>query len=185
MTRHILSRRPPLPPRIFILQDLVLRTGLKPRTLQVWGDVGVIVPTGIELHGGRGAARRYTWSELVIALLLTPFANSGTAIGHLVRIAAILRQALYVRQPGSAPALFEEGTVELGRVMMRAAAGQGQNFLAVAFNEETIFTAVATDEDGPPAFDPLALVEGGEGRRPRFGLWIDLSVLAGVFDQRR
>jgi hypothetical protein len=182
---HIIARRPSLPPRTFILQDLVLRTGLKPRSLQVWGDGGVIIPTpDTSVHGGRGATRKYSWSELVIALLLTPFANSGTAIGYLVRIADILRQALYARQPGSAPALFEQGTVELGRVMMRAAAGQGQNFLMVAYNQETIFTATATDEDGPPAFDPLALVQGGEGRRPRFGLWIDLSVLAGVFDPR-
>jgi hypothetical protein len=179
-----LAGRRPTPS--YILQDLERRTGLKRRTLQVWGDSGILVPDVETLHGGRGTPRHYSVTELIMAVLLAPFAKAGFTIGYLARIADILRQALDVHQAGSVPAMFEKGTLELGHALVRALHGQGRNFLFLATNEAAtdeerrIFIVPATDEEGPIAFDPLELDPEGTSELPRFGFWIDLAVIAGL-----
>jgi hypothetical protein len=178
-----LAGRAPTP--TYTLQDLERRTGLKRRTLQSWGDNRVIVPDADSLHGGRGAPRLYSVTELIIAVLLAPFADAGFTVGYLMRIAHILRQGLDVRQAGAAVAMFEPGSLEIGRALVRALAGEGQNFLFFATDREAIFICTATDEGEagsagePISFDPLKMVSGA-AQPPRFGFWIDLSVIRGL-----
>jgi hypothetical protein len=190
------------PDKTFTLGDLEARTGLSKRTLQNWGNTGVIVADSDTLHGGRGSVRRFAVTELVIAVLLSPLARAGVTVGHLERLAGVLRQSLDVRQPGSVLSMYEPGTPAIGRALVRAIAGRGgHNFLIVAFTPELVLVEPVTDEAPdtmsadsvtsvptgaakPPTalFDLVAFLRDGGPRPPRFGYWLDLAPLAGLFD---
>jgi hypothetical protein len=170
----------------YTLKDLERRTGLKRRTLQSWGDNGVIIPDADTLHGGRGSPRFYAITELILAMLLAPCANAGLTIGHLARLANILRQGLDVHQAGAVTAMFEPGTDVIGHVLVRALHGQGENFLFIAADREGVVVISPVTDEGkageagePLAFNPLEM-RGQTTRPPCFGFWIDLAVIHGL-----
>jgi hypothetical protein len=198
---RLVRTTPFTPNKTFTLGDLEARTGLSKRTLQNWGNAGVIIADSDTLHGGRGSVRRFAVTELVIAILLSPVARAGVTVGHLGRLAGVLRASLDVRQAGSLIAMYEPGSAEIGRALVRAIHGHGHNFLIVAFTPELVIVEPVTDEvpDTMPAdsvapalteaaqpstalIDMASFVRTGEPRPPRFGYWLDLTPLAGLFD---
>lgn len=76
----------------YTLADLAKLTGLKPRTLQLWAEGGVLRVD--EVHGGSGRYRRYGRREAIIACLMVPFHRLQMTIGQLVLISADIRAVL-------------------------------------------------------------------------------------------
>jgi hypothetical protein len=200
--RTIRRVAPSIPTRFHTLADLRKHTGLKVRTLQVWGDAGAIIAEGDSLHGGKGMRRQYRTAELIIAVLLRPCYEVGIPLGALVRLAGLLRQSLAIgssgwvggteadvwRPQGRHPtlrrvAMYEPGAAEVKAALHRAVLGEGANYLFLAYTDRTIFPLPLTNADGPIAFDPETVFEDMGEPRPRIAFLLDLALVEGLWEE--
>ncbi|MER9174610.1 MerR family transcriptional regulator [Mesorhizobium sp. M0955] len=76
----------------YTLSDLARITGAKRRALQLWAEAGVLHTD--DVHGGRGAHRKYSRDEAIVACVMTYLANMQISIGMLVKVAGVFRSEL-------------------------------------------------------------------------------------------
>jgi hypothetical protein len=198
-----------LPTTLYTLSDLERRTRVRRRILQIWGDSGVIVPSGATAHAGKGNPRRFPASEAIIAVLVKPLADANIQIGHLAFLAGAVRDGLGFPPPpiaeGTAeripPALrgrfpsgvqYRQGIAPIEHALSRALRGEGENFLLLAYNNVGDFRIRALEEDDPASPPPSRVADffsrgwgaGSWGReRPNMAFCLDLQRLAGIFDE--
>jgi hypothetical protein len=77
------TRRPPSP-GLYTPSDIEGWTRQPRRTLQGWGDAGVILAAPDIVHGGKGVHRRFPVAEVAVAVLVSPISDAGWPIGRLV-----------------------------------------------------------------------------------------------------
>jgi hypothetical protein len=134
--------------RRFSLRELVEKTGLPPRGLQFWTDHQIILTDSPVVRPGRGVHRYYRPVEVQVAALLAPLAAAEVPAGVLQKFATVFRACLTNAPLAEMPAgLAVSDWRELGRVMFRAARGEGVNFLVIPYfpTRPTTITTV-TDE---------------------------------------
>jgi hypothetical protein len=96
----------------YSLADLVVFTGAKPRTLQIWAERGVIQPIKRTSGAGTGVHRRFSRSEAIVACVIHPFALRQISIGELLSISEIVRASY-----GDVPEIWESAVGHSGDTM--------------------------------------------------------------------
>src|SRR5450759_746904 len=90
----------------YSLADLVLVTGAKRRSVQVWAEGGVIRADRATERAGTGRHRQFGRHEAIIACVIHEFARRQMAIWHLLKISAKLRGSFgkgYTSSKSNAP----------------------------------------------------------------------------------
>jgi hypothetical protein len=141
----------PILVRRFTLQEVAQRTSVNPRTVQFWADRQLIHCTLDTRHHGRGVHRRFEPIEVQITALLRPISMGTVALGTLEFFARLFRRVLTLQVGMVRGRDYDEGDPEIRRVLLRAAAGTGQNWMAVAFAPEIVHIEPITDEGRGPA----------------------------------
>jgi hypothetical protein len=141
--------------RRFSLRELAEKTGLPPRGLQFWTDNGLLLTDSPVVRPGRGVHRYYRPVEVQVAALLAPLAAAEVPAGVLQKFSAVFRACLTNAPLAEMPVgLLVDDWRELGRVMFRAARGEGINFLLVPYFPARPSTiATVTNEAGSPTLD--------------------------------
>ena len=159
----------------YSLSDVVNRTGAKRRALQLWADGGIIKSTKDTDRAGTGVHRRFPEAEVRIAALLVPLANMGTPIGILRRFAQEIRLAFHYGFTRIIPKHpLEQRISAIGRGLVRASEGSGENYMSFAFSTDKIWIDVKTDEDGPVCINPRA--DFAQSDIPREALFVVLDL---------
>jgi hypothetical protein len=173
-------RRIPFP-QLYTLRDLAQRSHLPRDVIQRWGNVGILIAEGDSAHGGRGVHRRFQASEMMIALLLKPFATLDVPTGQLLRMAESYRRALVDIRPGSVRGIhYAQGEFELHRALLRGAYGTGDNYLVVGLTAGEIPFDVLESEAGEELQWAVARFFRTAVPRPESVVVIDLAILRGV-----
>jgi hypothetical protein len=159
--------------RYYTLSEMALKTAVPHRLLLFWVDNQLLRPEGSAEHPGRGTARVFSRSEMMIASLLWPLAVAGgMPIGFLKGYALVFRWALgvpdLVALGGEDPPQLRPvgGAVldreKVRRVLDRAASGVGANFFVCAVATDGRATyGLVTDEEGPPKLDLVGFYPEG------------------------
>ena len=79
---------------LLMAQAVADRIGATKRQVQIWTDAGAIRCIPESDHQGRGRQRLYDRSELPIAAIVAAMARCKLPIGHLVRFANSIRDAV-------------------------------------------------------------------------------------------
>jgi hypothetical protein len=197
------TRRPPSP-GLYTLSDIEGWTRQPRRTLQGWGDAGVILAAPDTVHGGKGVHRRFPVAEVAVAVLVSPISDAGWPIGRLVPLAGILRQAILLA-PGVAQATPEQapgragthetpiprgrwrthdrasphtmpiGAFEIRRALTRAARGE-RSYLLIAAAPDMMRIGTIESAAGLDEF----FRDGGS---PGMALVLDLTHAAGILKE--
>jgi hypothetical protein len=172
-------RRIPFP-ELYTLKDVAERSRLPRDVIQRWGNVGVLIAEEGSTHGGRGVHRRFQVSEMIIAILLRPFAKSDLPTGQLLRLAEVLRTS-FRTQPGREQGIhYEEGLPQVGRALYRGAYGLGDAFLIVTLHETVKWVGAFTGEGDEPFVWEMGNFFRTAVPRPEAVVVIDLAILRGV-----
>lgn len=67
---------------------------MKPRTLQVWTDAGVLLAESDTDRQGRGTHRRYRRSEVIIALIMSEMYQYNFPVGTMKEISGLVRDII-------------------------------------------------------------------------------------------
>lgn len=161
----------------YTVAQLAKMVEAQPRTIQLWADFGVLVPTKGTQGAGTGTHRRFSITEVRVAALLVTFARIGVPRGVLKRAADKFRDALSPTYPKSR---LQTTLRELRNAANRAIEGKGLNFLHYITDGEIFGLGVVTDQDeaGKALLDlrPSGLSSIlSESRSAHMGI-IDLSI---------
>ncbi len=134
----------------YTVAELAKALQVKPRTIQLWADFGILEPIGGTQGAGTGVHRRFDTAEARVAAVLVHLASNGVPRGVLKQTAERFRDALSPSRPKSgllAPAR------RLREAAERAVQGRGLNFLHYITNGGILGYDVITDEDGDPVLN--------------------------------
>jgi hypothetical protein len=171
-------------PQLYTLKGMAARTRLPHSVIQRWGNLGVLVGEPDTVHSGKGVHRRFRVEELIVALLLRPFAQTDVPTGQLLRISGVLRSSINL-SPGAVRGRdYEEGAPEIRRAILCGAYGQGDAFLAIGAGSDTVWLEPMVNEPAEDALWNLSAFYRGEGRSPDAAATvINLAVLRGVLGE--
>lgn len=162
------------------MRDVAQRARLPRDVIQRWGNIGILHAEEHSAHGGRGVHRRFQVSEMIIAILLRPFAPLDVPSGQLLRLSGVLRTSLGL-MPGMARGIhYEEGAPEIRQALLKGAYGLGDAFLAVTISATVIRIEPVTGDGDEAVTWNLTDHFGKAEQRPEVVHILDLATLRGV-----
>ena len=163
------------------LSEVVSLTGAKRRSVQIWGDRGVIQPVRGTEDAGTGVHRQFSIDEVRLVALLAPLSDLGLPVGWLRYFSAEFRKALH----RSAREHRDRADTRelLARALHRAVANEGRNYLLFTHKEKSLWFEVITDDERAPIVNLGLCFEAPLGSRERFMGVLDLNAcLRGLGD---